>query len=148
MAGFGPPPKPTGQRRRRNLPLGGITPTRLPAAGRGGPAPAWPLPKHPDLAARAAEREFWNTIWTRPQALLWDQSQCYELVARYVRLSIEVNRGYAGPPMLAEVRQLEDRLGLSPMSMLRLRIVIESDEAPEKSDDKVINIMDRLKAVE
>lgn len=41
MAGMGPPPKPEGQRRRRNVVPGTI---RLPAAGRTGRAPAWPLP--------------------------------------------------------------------------------------------------------
>lgn len=148
MAGFGPAPKAANQRRRRNLPMGGVLPTKLPSTGRSGPAPNWPLPKHPDTGARAAEREFWNRMWERPQALLWDQAQCYEIVGRYVRLSVEVNRGYAGPAMLAEVRQLEDRLGLSPQSMQRLRIIIEDDEAPARPNDKVLDIRERLKAVE
>lgn len=87
-------------------------------------------------------------MWTKPQAVAWDQLECYDVVARYVRLSVEVNRGYAGPPMLAEVRQLEDRLGLSPMSMLRLRWTIDEDEVSEKPDGKVLDIRDRLKAVE
>lgn len=148
MAGFGPPPKPNGARRRRNLPLGGILQTRLPAAGRSGPPPEWPLSKHPDTNARAAEAKFWNRMWVKPQAVAWDQLECYDVVARYVRLSVEVNRGFAGPPMFAEVRQLEDRLGLSPMSMLRLRWVVEESEAEEKSGTNVLDIRDRLKAVE
>lgn len=148
MAGYGPAPKADNLRRRRNLPMGGATPTRLPAAGRSGPPPVWPLPKHPETSARAAEREFWNRVWSKPQALMWDQQQCYDVVARYVRLSVEVNRGFAGPPLLAEVRQLEDRLGLSPQSMLRLRWIIEADEVVERTDSKVLDIRDRLKAVE
>lgn len=40
MAGMGPPPKHPDQRARRNA---GVAMTRLPAAGRPGRAPAWPL---------------------------------------------------------------------------------------------------------
>lgn len=48
MAGMGPPPKPAGTRQRRNATH---ATTRLPAAGRSGSAPAWPLP--PDVSALA-----------------------------------------------------------------------------------------------
>lgn len=40
MPGMGPPPKPADQRARRNAT---VAMTRLPAAGRSGRAPAWPL---------------------------------------------------------------------------------------------------------
>lgn len=40
MAGNGPPPKPAGQRQRRNAT---VAMTRLPAEGRKGRAPTWPL---------------------------------------------------------------------------------------------------------
>ena len=40
MAGMGPPPKPAGQRARRNAT---VAMTKLPAEGRKGRAPKWPL---------------------------------------------------------------------------------------------------------
>lgn len=52
MAGMGPPPKPEGQRRRRNTAT--VALTRLPAEGRKGTAPRWPLGPDIEAAARLA----------------------------------------------------------------------------------------------
>lgn len=49
MPGMGPPPKPAGQRRRTNAT---VATTKLPAGGRQGPAPDWPL--QPDLKLQAS----------------------------------------------------------------------------------------------
>ncbi|MFJ2717419.1 hypothetical protein [Streptomyces sp. NPDC087437] len=49
MAGMGPAPKPDDQRRRRNAT---VAMTTLPATGRPGPAPDWPLSDDIALAAR------------------------------------------------------------------------------------------------
>src|SRR5882757_3798738 len=49
MAGHGPPPKHPSTRRRRNVPMANTV--QLPAEGRPGPTPAWPLP--PDQRLRA-----------------------------------------------------------------------------------------------
>lgn len=49
MAGMGPPPKPDNMRRRRNATPGT---TRLPAEGRTGPAPRWPI--GPDIETAAS----------------------------------------------------------------------------------------------
>lgn len=46
MAGTGPPPKPGAIRRN-----GRVGPLRLPAGGRKGRAPKWPLPDNPKLTA-------------------------------------------------------------------------------------------------
>jgi hypothetical protein len=48
MPGMGPPPKPAGTRRRTNPT---VAMTKLPAEGRNGPPPAWPLP--PDVRRQA-----------------------------------------------------------------------------------------------
>jgi hypothetical protein len=48
MAGMGPPPVPDAQRRRRNATM---AMTRLPAEGRKGPVPKWPL--LPDIRLEA-----------------------------------------------------------------------------------------------
>lgn len=49
MAGMGPPPKPDGQRRRRNVTTAA---TRLPAEGRQGTAPRWPIGDDVETVAR------------------------------------------------------------------------------------------------
>jgi hypothetical protein len=48
MGGMGPPPKPAGARRRTNPT---VAMTKLPAEGRQGDVPAWPLP--PDIRKQA-----------------------------------------------------------------------------------------------
>jgi hypothetical protein len=50
-------------------------------------------------------------------------------VARYVRCLVQAEVPGAPAALLAEVRQMEDRLGLSPMAILRLRWTIV-DELP------------------
>jgi hypothetical protein len=55
-------------------------------------------------------------------------------VARYVRAVVAAERTGAAATTLSEARQLEDRLGLTPMSMLRLRWEIAADEVAEKRE--------------
>src|SRR6266511_4078941 len=89
MAGMGPPPKPDGLRRRRNRAPGM---TWLPAGGRQGEAPAWPLPgRH-----TAAEREAWAQLWRTPQAVAWEELGWARTVARYCRLLVRAERRDGG----------------------------------------------------
>lgn len=123
----GPAPKPDSQRRRRNA----APPTmRLPSAGRSGPVPAWPL----DGSAPSP----WPKLWKLPQAVAWERLHLIRVVARYALLlqMAEAGDRYAWP----EVRQLEDRLGLSPMSMLRLRWEVDdADDAPKPAAVRSLN---------
>jgi hypothetical protein len=66
-------------------------------------------------------------------------------VARYTRVTVVAEQVDAPPPALTESRMLEDRLGLSPMSMLRLQWEIVADEVAERrtskdDDDNVLSI--------
>src|SRR5688500_8164260 len=119
----GPPAKDPSARRRRNA--APVT-TKLPATGRQGRVPAWPLSK-----ASAAERAAWNELWRLPQAVVWERVRCSRVVARYVRLLVPVERGGASAFQGSECRQLEDRLGLTPLSMKRLQWEIAFDEVAE-----------------
>jgi hypothetical protein len=123
MAGVGPPPKPDAQRRRRNA-----TPasSRLPSEGRKGPSPAWPLRVLTDAAA-----DVWDELWSSPQAAAWERMgiATVRVVARYALILGEAEGGDIKAAV--EVRQLEDRLGLTPMSMARLRWEIAPDELAE-----------------
>lgn len=177
MAGMGPPPKSSDQRRRRNA---SVAMTRLPAAGRQGDPPRWPLradvtataqadaaqrevdeielrlleptltgrqrtaaKKRLDAAAlkanvlrqgldaqAAAEAELWTELWATPQATAWDQLGWTREVAQYVRWKARAEQGDLDAAK--EARQLADRLGLSPLAMLRLRWEVAADEVAEQ----------------
>ncbi len=136
----GPPPKPPGQRRRRN-----VVPALmlLPAEGRQGDVPRWPLGQ----AASGREAALWAHLWAMPQAVAWSRSALCHVVARYTRILTAAERRGARAAYLAETRQLEDRLGLTPMSMLRLRWTIEQATEPDEEPD-VLDIRSRLQAVD
>lgn len=116
-----PGPTPTPSPRRRNARPGVV---QLPAAGYDGPMPPWPLPE----GASEPEWDAWTTLWRRPQAAAWAQMHLERVVARYVRTMLAAEQPGAYSAVLGEARQMEDRLGLSPMSMLRLRWEVVADE--------------------
>lgn len=132
----GPAPKPPEQRVRRNAPLANTV--KLPAEGRRGDAPEWPMnDEAPDL---------WRQLWATPQAAAWERLGWTRVVARYCMVLLSVEREPTAG-MLGEVRQLEDRLGLSPMAMLRLRWEIASDEVAEQRESTTKAKAPRLKVV-
>lgn len=122
----GPAPKSAGETRRRNAPIANTM--KLPAEGRSGPAPEWPFGSEPAV---------WAELWATPQAVAWERLGWTRMVARYAKVL-----GYCEDPesvtvgLLAEARQMEDRLGLSPMSMLRLRWEIATDEVAEQRESR------------
>src|ERR1044072_6977010 len=63
----GPPPDPNALRRSR---ASDPAWTKIPASGRGKPAPEWPLP-----SASARELALWAEWWAHPVAVLWDEAQ-------------------------------------------------------------------------
>lgn len=121
----GPPPKPDAQRRRRNAV---VAMTKLPARF-DGPIPSWPLGKPSKI-----ELDTWAQLWVLPQAAAWAHSQSARVVARYVLLLVKAEAGNV--LLMPEVRMLEDRLGLTPMSMLRLRWEVASDEVSSAREAK------------
>lgn len=128
MAGMGPAPKHPDQRRRQNA---SIALTQLPAGGREGDVPVWPLGAAKSPSVKSAELELWKQLWATPQAVMWERNAWTRTVARYCRLAIAAEKPKALGAVLTETRQLEDRLGLSPMSMLRLRWEVVADELAE-----------------
>ncbi|NUP48997.1 MAG: hypothetical protein HOW97_17080 [Catenulispora sp.] len=128
MAGMGPPPKPAAQRRRTNAT---VAMTRLPSEGRKGEPPEWPMRTHAGY-----DDNLWAELWSTPQAVAWERlgAGTIRVVARYVVLLAEADVGE--PKAAMEVRQIEDRLGLSPLAMLRLRWEIAPDEVAEQRDQR------------
>jgi hypothetical protein len=106
--------KPAEQLRRRNAPEQWVA---LPAAGCKLPAPKWPAGK-----PSPAEAALWKRLWALPVAAWWhDQRIEPDLVARYVGLRFE-------KPALAVLSRMEAELGLTPMALLRMRLIVEHPE--------------------
>jgi len=112
---------------RRNARVG---PLVLPAEGRRGLAPNWPLAG----GASSAEATLWAELWATPQAVAWEHHGWTRVVARYVRCALMAEE--LEKNALAEARQLEDRLGLTPKAMRMLLWTISADDLAEKRAEK------------
>jgi len=117
----GPAPDPSALRRDRD----GEAWITLPAEGRKGRAPAWPLSK-----ASKRETALWRREWKRPQAIEWQRNGQEIEVAIYVRSLVAAEDREARPNARTLVRQQQEALGLSLPGLLRLRWKIgEADSA-------------------
>lgn len=77
-------------------------------------------------AQRKLEALLWRDLWRLPQAVMWERLGWTRDVAQYVR---HKTLGELGELEQAkEARQWSDRLGLTPVSMLRLRWVVVTDQ--------------------
>jgi hypothetical protein len=100
----GPPPDPNALRRERDVGEW----TELPAEGRPGEAPEWPLDGQTDR-----EMALWRRLWRMPQALMW-QRYAQELeVALYVRQLVRCEKPRSPIILGTLVRQTADSLGLT-----------------------------------
>ena len=128
---------------RRNARVG---PLVLPAEGRQGPPPQWPLGDSTNESMAQREQAIWMELWATPQAVQWERLGWARVVARYARVA-------AGAELLdkdcmSEARQLEDRLGLTPKAMRLLLWEIAVDEVAEKRErTPKTSARGRLKAV-
>jgi hypothetical protein len=133
---------------RRNARVGTV---KLPAEGRKGATPKWPLPARPAEKAKAkALAELWAELWHTPQATAWDRLGWTRVVARYAQLLNELECGdiERPAPILGEVRQLEDRLGLTPKAMrLLLWEIVEDQVAEKRATSTAKSARRRIKAV-
>lgn len=174
----GPAPKHPSRRTRRNS--GGDL-VALPASGREGPPPEFPLVPDVGMAAAlaAAERKaaqlrtqleeepdrrkrgrlsrqldglelsiletetkirlvaeaeavVWQMLWSTPQAAMWDQSPVFvRELALFVRFDVQAEMS-GDQGAAREARQRGDRLGTTPLSLLRLRREIEETKQVEE----------------
>lgn len=134
------PPKMEPQRGARGR---GIT--NLPAEGRRGDPPPWPIPGPRSLD----EQLLWEQLWSSPQAVAWERmgvATCRE-VARYCRLLIVAEGPDAKAADHAQATALADRLGLTPKAMRLLLWTIATDEVAEKRQESSPGARGRIKAV-
>nr|WP_159844888.1 hypothetical protein [Nocardia sp. CY41] len=89
------------------------------------------------------ERGIWDELWASPQAVAWESLGWFRTVARYAQvLLVCEDPETATASMLAEARQLEDRLGLSPMAMRRLQWEIAEAPGTSGRDAQVSAVVD------
>ena len=105
-------PKPRGTQRKKGSAQG----AELPAEGRRGPVPE--LPRADEFLA--STRDWWEGTWRSPMATVYQEADVPTLVrlARFIDLEA---RGQADGIVRTEIRQLEDRFGLSPLARRRLQ---------------------------
>ena len=121
----GPAPDPNALRRDRKDDAQGWT--TLPAEGRQGPAPVWPL-----LGQSEREAELWVIYWAKPQAVLWEHNNQELEVALHVRRLAEVELPDAPTGLGTLVRQQMDALLLTIPAMLSARVRVAFDEVAVK----------------
>jgi len=72
-------------------------------------------------------RKWWATVWASPMAALWLEADVPSLI-RLASLVELADAGEMAPQVLAEIRQLEDRFGLSPLARRRLQWELEQGD--------------------
>lgn len=141
----GPPPDPTALRRNRKSDAAGWQ--TLPAEGRLGPPPDWPL-----IDVQPREWDLWRNLWTRPQAVMWEQLGLHLEVALLVRTLVEAELPGARTEVSKLARQYLESLGLTTPGMLRNRWRIGPVEAPAEDQEQPKRTRqrsrDRLKVVD
>lgn len=119
----GPPQQRGALRRGRQGDAGWIP---LPATGREGDPPRWPLGRPSKF-----EREQWDREWRRPQAVQWERLGWDIQVALYVRtLRAAAVPGAAAATTTNLLRQM-DSLGLTDAGMARNRWYIAEEPAAQ-----------------
>lgn len=116
----GPPPDPNALRRDRKTDKAGWV--VLPAEGRPGPTPAWPL-------ANPIERELdvWEALWMLPQAVEWERASQWFEVGLHVRSLVAAESAKATAAERTLVRQQQEALGISQPGLARNRWRIGED---------------------
>lgn len=134
------PPSPSPVRGFRGRPT-----VQLPAEGRRGPVPRWPLA----VAASPVELEAWAELWSTPQAVVWERIGWTRTVARYCRLLVVAEQRKASAAIHAQATVLEDRLGLTPKAMRLLLWEVVADEVAVRRRPQPVNsVRRRIKAVD
>lgn len=120
----GPPPDPNSLTRDEG------EWTILPAAGRVGDLPPWPL-----VDALERELDLWGDLWSAPQAIMWERQGQELMVALYVRRLVEAEQHGSAVNLSTLVKQLGEGLGLTTPGMRSNRWrIADGPDGGEKSD--------------
>lgn len=97
-------------------------------------------------AQRALEARLWRDLWKLPQAVQWERLGWLRDVAQYVRFKVLGELGELDAAK--EARQWSDRLGLTPLAMLRLRWVVAVDEVAARRAERAAAVQAATPAAE
>lgn len=137
----GPPPDPNALRRDSESDGDWVL---LPAEGRKGRAPTWPL-----STPTTREDALWRQEWKRPQAIEWERQHQQLEVALYVRAVAEAEKAEASVAARNLVKQLMEALGISQPGLLRNRWkIVRASEAPASTGPRVTSARERFKVVD
>lgn len=116
----GPSPDPQALRRDRDSKEW----LHLPASGRQGDTPEWPL-------ARPTKRELeiWGRLWKKPQAIAWEAHDLNDEVALYVRSLRDAESPLARAETRTLVLRLMTSLGINEAGLHGNRWVIDDEPA-------------------
>ena len=133
-----PAPKPASQRRRRNKTV--AVQKLAPAKHRKAP----PLPGAD--AMLKSTLDYWAKIWRSPMSAVWLEAD-EPALERLAQLVDSVATGDASAIVLSEIRQLEDRFGLSPLARRRLQWELdqvtqaEPKQVEQGDDDRWLRVV-------
>ncbi|MFE4697277.1 hypothetical protein ACFRIC_09305 [Streptomyces sp. NPDC056738] len=119
----GPAPDPAALRRERDAGEWTI----LPAEGRQGATPDWPLTEQTDR-----EDDLWVSLWEKPQALMWERYGQEIEVALYVRRLAEAEKPESFVNLGTLVRQMADALGITTPGLRANRWRIDRPSAEDE----------------
>lgn len=140
----GPAPDPMALRRERDS----AEWVDLPASGREGPVPVWPLAGK----QTARERELWAQLWRKPQAVMWELRGQELEVALYVRRFREAEKPGSPVSLSTWIIRQNEQLGLSSSGLRfnRWRIVADDVTAKrvERGAAERASARDRFKVVD
>lgn len=125
----GPPPDPTALRRDRDAGEWTI----LPADGRPGDPPVWPMPEQ-----SGREADLWEALWRKPQAIVWERNGLEFEVALYVRRFTEAELMDSVVTLSTLVRQMGDSLGLTIPGLRANRWKIAVDDGGRPAAGAVV----------
>ena len=135
----GPPRDPnSGRRESRSW-------TDLPASGRAGEPPEWPLTE-----PTPRERVLWARWWRKPEALIWENDGSEDYVALTVRMFAEAEVEKASAENRKTVRMMMADLYLTRDAKDRAGYRVVSDEVAGKREEKAAprsTSRDRMKVV-
>lgn len=134
-----PGPLPDPNAIRRNAPT--IPTTELPASGRPGPAPdvpGW-------ISLGDAGSAWWEWAWRTPQACGWSTGNVVSVAHRAaLEDALVASDPKSRVGVLREMRDMDDRLGLTPKGMAALRWkVVDDSPAEVKPSAGVPSLADR-----
>lgn len=121
--------------------------TDLPASGREGDPPAWPLT---DPTPR--ERVLWDRWWHKPEAVIWESDGSEDYVALTVRMFAEAEVEKASAENRKTVRMMMADLYLTRDAKDRAGFRVVSDEVAAKraeaeTQQRTPSSRDRMKVV-